>query len=125
MRSSTRIALRSLVPLLEAAVVLILARLEPARDLVPGLGLFTGPLGWILLATAALISARRWRDRPLPAVAPPAIVLLLVSATFTAAIGVRYVTTVDASGDEIDYLMMAQSIWREGDLDLRDNFARE
>ena len=28
------------------------------------------------------------------------------------------------SGDEIDYLLMAQSVWREGDLDLRDNFAR-
>ena len=125
MRSATRVVLRSFVPLLEAAAVLLLARLEPARDLVPGLGLLTGPLGWILLATAALISARRWRDRPLRVVAPPAIVLFLVSAAFTAAVGVRYVTTVDASGDEIDYLMMAQSIWQEGDLDLRDNFARE
>jgi hypothetical protein len=31
---------------------------------------------------------------------------------------------VEPSGDEIDYLMMAQSTWREGDIDLRDNFAR-
>jgi len=120
----SRETLRRWAPLLEAAAVLLLARLEPARDLVPGLGLFTGPLGWILLAAAAGISALQWRARPLRAVTPPTIVLLLASATFTAAIGVRYVTNVDASGDEIDYLMMTQSIWREGDLDLRDNFSR-
>ena len=29
------------------------------------------------------------------------------------------------SGDEPHYLLMAQSLWREGDLDLRDNYARE
>jgi hypothetical protein len=120
-----REALRRGAPLLEAAAVLLLAQLEPVRHVIPGLGLFTGPLGWILVAVAAAITALRWRGRPLRAVTPPTIVLFLVSATLSAAIGVRYVTNVDASGDEIDYLMMAQSIWLEGDLDLRDNFTRE
>ncbi len=32
---------------------------------------------------------------------------------------------MDASGDEPHYLVMAQSLWREHDLDLRDNYARE
>lgn len=120
-----RDSFRRSLPLLEAAAVLLLARVEPLRGLVPGLGIFTGPLGWILVATAAGITALRWRSRPLRTVGPPAIVLFLASAALAAGIGVRYVTSVDASGDEIDYLLMAQSIWREGDLDLRDNFARE
>jgi hypothetical protein len=121
---TVRHALRHSTPLLEAVAVLLLARVEPLRGLVPGLGLFTGPLGWILVAVAAGMTALRWRGRPPRAVCPPAIVLFLAAAALAAGIGVRYVTSVEASGDEIDYLMMAQSIWREGDLDLRDNFAR-
>ena len=40
------------------------------------------------------------------------------------AIGVRYAARLQPSGDEPHYLLMAQSLWREGDLDLRDNMAR-
>jgi hypothetical protein len=43
---------------------------------------------------------------------------------FASALGLHHARVVEPSGDEIDYLMMAQSVWREGDLDLRDNFAR-
>jgi hypothetical protein len=110
-------------PLLVATAVVLVARLGPARALVPGLGLLTGPLGWLLLASAVVLVGLR-RFGPLRIVCPPPIALFLVSALFSTTIGVRYVTSVEASGDEIDYLLMAQSIWREGDLDLRDNFAR-
>ncbi len=39
-------------------------------------------------------------------------------------VGLRYVDRLQASGDEPHYLLMAQSLASEGDLDLRDNFAR-
>lgn len=42
-----------------------------------------------------------------------------------ALIGTRFARGVDASGDEAHYLVMAQSLAREGDLDLRDNYERE
>ncbi len=121
----TREALRRCAPLLEATAVLLIARSEAARAVVPGLGLFTGPLGGVLLALAGGLTIFRWRRRPLRIGAPSTIILFVIPAVLSAAIGIRYVTSVDASGDEIDYLMMTQSLWREGDLDLRDNFARE
>lgn len=40
------------------------------------------------------------------------------------AAGLYYVHGLQASGDEPHYLLMAQSLWREGDLDLRDNVER-
>jgi hypothetical protein len=39
--------------------------------------------------------------------------------------GQHYASRLRASGDEPHYLLMAQSLWREGDLDLADNLARE
>ena len=115
--------LRGLSALLLAAAVLVLAHLPVARSVVPGLGVFTGPLGAVLVLAGALVSLGRAIRRPAPVV-PPAWLLFAASALFAAAIGLHYVRAVEPSGDEIDYLMMAQSVWREGDLDLRDNFAR-
>ena len=40
-------------------------------------------------------------------------------------LGLWYASRLRVSGDEPHYLLMAQSLWREGDLDLRDNLARE
>src|SRR4030042_1766502 len=115
--------LRSLSPLLLTVAVLALAHLPVARSLVPGLGVFTGPLGAGLVLPGAPLSLGRAVRRPAPRV-PPAWVLFAASALFASAVGLHYVRTVEPSGDEIDYLMMAQSVWRAGDLDLRDNFAR-
>jgi hypothetical protein len=39
--------------------------------------------------------------------------------------GWRYSARLQASGDEPHYLLMAQSLWQERDLDLRDNYARQ
>jgi hypothetical protein len=113
-----------MAPLIPAAAVFLAARVGAARDLVPGLGLFTGALGWVLLALGAGLVALRLRGRPVEIPRPPVWVLFLLPAALTCAVGVRYVRSVEASGDEIDYLLMAQSLWREHDLDLRDNFAR-
>jgi hypothetical protein len=118
------LALAAGLPLLPAAAVVALAHLPTARSVVPGLGLFTGLLGVGLILAGAVVSvarARRWRARPL---ALPSWALFAVAALLTSAFGLHYARAVEPSGDEIDYLMMAQSVWREGDLDLRDNFAR-
>jgi len=115
--------LRGLSPLLLTVAVLALAHLPAARSLVPGLGVFTGPLGAVLVLVGALVSLGRGIRRPAP-LAPPAWALFAVPALFASAVGLHYVRAVEPSGDEIDYLMMAQSVWREGDLDLRDNFSR-
>jgi hypothetical protein len=92
--------------------------------MVPGLGVFAGPLGPALLLAGALVALGR-TSRPLPGVPLlPGWALFVLSTFLASAIGLRHVRAVEPTGDEIDYLMMTQSVWREGDLDLRDNFAR-
>ena len=49
----------------------------------------------------------------------------VVLTAFFAALATYFVPRMDASGDEPHYLIMAQSLWREHDLDLRDNYERE
>ena len=107
-----------------AAAVVALARVPAARSVLPGLGVFTGPLGLVLVGVGLLAVLGRvvhLRQRVAP---PSSWVLFVVAALFACGVGVSYARAVEPSGDEIDYLMMAQSVWREGDLDLRDNFAR-
>lgn len=54
----------------------------------------------------------------------PGRAALFVFIAFSA-LCARFIPGIDASGDEVHYLVMAQSLWREHDLDLRDNYARE
>ena len=116
--------LHGMAPLLQAAAVLALARLPVARSAVPGLGVFMGPLGMVLVVAGAIASSCRAIRRPVRLVALPPWALFALAAALASAISIHYVRALEPSGDEIDYLMMAQSVWREGDLDLRDNFAR-
>jgi hypothetical protein len=116
--------LRDLSPLLQAVAVAAVAHFPPVRSLVPGLGVFTGPLGILLVLAGVAASLARTIRRPAWLVAPPPWALFVVAALLSSAFGLHYVRAVEPSGDEIDYLMMAQSVWRERDLDLRDNFAR-
>ena len=102
--------------------MVLLAGIGPVREVVPGLGLFTGPLGPVLIALAAAVAILRGPGIRAPH--PPTWLLFVVPVLVLSAVGVRYVGSVEASGDEVDYLLMAQSIWREGDVDLRDNFRR-
>lgn len=109
-------------PLALALGVLVLARVPAAHAVAPALGLFTGPLG-LVLAALALGLGLSTRLRPRSA-GVPAWALLVLPFLLFGALGQRYARAVEPSGDEIDYLLMAQSVWREGDVDLRDNFAR-
>jgi hypothetical protein len=92
--------------------------------MVPGLGVLTGPLGLVLLIVGAALVLERALPRPARGPLPPAWALFALAALAASAIGLHYARAVEPSGDEIDYLLMAQSLWRERDLDLRDNFER-
>src|SRR6185503_17533026 len=89
-------------------------------------GVVDGPLGLILAAFAVLQALvarapRRLASVPLAASTP---VLIAVAFGFLATVGLAYTSRLRVSGDEPHYLLMAQSLWREGDLDLRDNYER-
>lgn len=116
-------------PLCWAAVVLVAARVPALVERVPSLGVWRGPLGIALglcavalAASAAFPAARAGEWTKAPA---RAFVLFLVGAALLLIVGLRYASSLRVSGDEPHYLVMAQSVWREGDLDLQDNFARE
>src|SRR6266536_1456357 len=123
---------RRLAPLGWAAAVLVLSRVPSCVRTAPVLGVLRGPLAPVLLAIATIavvagaaagadrsgrlaLLAARARPRALFAVAWAALLVL----------GLFYTTRLRVSGDEPHYLLMAQSLWREGDLDLRDNLERE
>ena len=115
-----------------AAVALGLVALAfvPALRGVPLLAVLRGPLAVLLLGLAAAtivapsfgrVAAPGWealvgsRDRS----------LLVVAIVLFAPAGLRYTRAVQATGDEPHYLIMAQSLWREGDLDLANNYEAE
>jgi hypothetical protein len=105
---------------------LALAAWTPLGTLLPGLGVLRGPLGVVLAAGGLIATILRWRvlaPTHLLANARPA---LLFAAVFLldATVGWHYVRGIQASGDEVEYLMLAQSLWREHDLDLADEFER-
>jgi hypothetical protein len=54
----------------------------------------------------------------------PLRLFVIVTAVF-GSLAIYFVPRMDASGDEPHYLVMAQSLGREHDLDLRDNYGRE
>lgn len=115
--------LRALAPLAEAVIVVAAAHVPAFRDVLPALGLFAGPLGLVLLALGSAVAAQRTFSLPRLRT-PPGWVLFAFAAILCSTVAIRYVRTMGPSGDEVDYLMLTQSVWREGDLDLRDNFAR-
>jgi hypothetical protein len=51
--------------------------------------------------------------------------LFILTAVAYLAVGQHYVSRLQAAGDEPHYLIVAQSLWAERDLDLRDNYARQ
>ncbi len=90
-------------------------------DLFPMLGLLQGPLGPGLIALGLALSVSRgvgsWRPRVVRAE-----VLFGVAALLYLATGLFYAKRLQAAGDEPHYLIMAQSLWQDGDLDLRGNY---
>ena len=119
-----RQALAVVAPLLQAVAVVLLARVPALERVLPILGVFRGPIAFVLLALGAAVTLSRWRPLPRGVTTPRPLLLFVLAVAFSLALGVPYVRQVQASGDEVEYLLMAQSLWREHDLDLRDNFER-
>jgi len=120
----------AIAPLLWAGALLAVAWFPPAVSTVPALAILRGPLGAALAAVAAVLGAARLLGRRRPGLrgrpgAPSRAVAFGVPLALYLAAGLWYSTRLRVSGDEPHYLLMAQSLWREGDLDLRDNLARE
>jgi hypothetical protein len=114
-------------PLALAGAILGLSRLEPATRIVPVLGVLRGPMGWLLLAVAVGMTAARAGSSRLPLSFPEIgpLPLFALGAVLTIGSGLAYASRLRVSGDEPHYLLMAQSLWADGDLDLRNNFASE
>jgi hypothetical protein len=90
----------------------------------PLLAVLRGPVGVVLVALAAAVAVGRiWRPRL--GSLPGGRALFLTAAAVYLGVGLWYASRLRVSGDEPHYLLMAQSLWHEGDLDLRDNFERE
>src|SRR5262245_59451122 len=115
---------RAVAPLLWPAGLLAVSRVPAATRVVPGLGVLHGPLALVLIAAAAAVALARVVPRPRLREVPSGP-LLAAAWTFLLAVGLSYTLRLRVSGDEPHYLLMAQSLWREHDLDLRDNLARE
>src|SRR4051812_27445170 len=115
---------RALAPLLWAGGALLLSRSDAALGWAPALGTLRGPLGAVLALLALVLGAASAAPR-FRAPRLGARTLFAVAWAFLLVIGLAYTSRLRVTGDEPHYLLMAQSLWREHDLDLRDNLARE
>ncbi|BCS34347.1 hypothetical protein TBR22_A35770 [Luteitalea sp. TBR-22] len=125
---------------LAAAGLLVLPYLPWVPDLAPGLMLLAGPgalLAWgILGALAVWAAALERRLTTVPS--PPAsageararrrrwtTAILLASLASSAVLAERFTRTpLFPGGDEPHYLVIAQSLWRDGDLLIENNHKR-
>lgn len=113
-------------PLLWALALLIVSRSEAAASLFPALLLLRGPLSLALVSLGAgMALARAGQREPAPLPDPGPRRLFLVCALAFVCLGLWYTSRLRVTGDEPHYLVMARSLWREGDLDLRNNYDRE
>jgi hypothetical protein len=115
---------------LGALVPLGLSRVDFLVKRVPSLGILRGPAAYVLLAVAGglLIGSFLWRgERPRLArlARAPWWAVLLATFALYGAVGLHYAAWLPPTGDEPHYLVMAQSLWRDHDLDLRDEYEGE
>jgi hypothetical protein len=129
----TRPRLGELVLPLFSVIVLLVPYTPILPDRWPVLQALAGPLGAIVwLAVAALQVWTLWQSRLLTAHAIErwsltTITIALFAATMVAAgLAAQKLTgtSLFPSGDEPHYLVIAQSLWRDGDLKIENNHAR-
>ena len=128
-----RPALGDLVLPLFSLVVLLLPYLPVLPDRWPALQALAGPLaGIVWLCVAALQVWVLWQSRLLTArvierwsLRSVTLVIFLATAAMAGVAANRLAGTVlFPSGDEPHYLVMAQSLWRDGDLQIENNHTR-
>src|SRR6185503_15073455 len=108
-------AVRALAPIFWAALAFGLARSAMVLGVFPVLGVWRGPLGAALLAAGIALAVGR-RVRPRLGAPPRTRTLWAAAAVVYLSLGLYYASRLRVSGDEPHYLLMAQSLWREGDL---------
>ena len=131
--TARRPRLRELVLPLFALIVLLLPYLPVLPDRWPALQALAGPLGAIVwLAVVALQGWVLWQSRlitartvagwPLSRITLAIAVASMLAAGFAA---MRLTSTaLFPAGDEPHYLVIAQSLWRDGDLKIENNHQR-
>jgi hypothetical protein len=117
-----------------ALAVLIVPYLPVLPDRFPALQLAAGPLKWIVWpAVAGLFFWTLWQRRVVRAdslarlsVGQATLLIAVVTALASGSAAARLAGTVQfPGGDEPHYLIIAQSIWRDGDLKIENNHARQ
>ena len=128
-----RARLGELVLPLFALVVLLLPYLPVLPDRLPALQALAGPLGAIVwLSVAALQIWVLWQSRLFTArpiehwsVTSITLALFLGGAAVSGLAAWKLTgTALFPSGDEPHYLVIAQSLWRDGDLEIENNHQR-
>lgn len=116
------------------AAVLLLPFIPLVPDAFPVVQLLAGPFRWVMwLVVVALALYSWWQHRP-PAATwawmpstrrAQAVVIGVATAAVCGAAASRLTGTVlYPAGDEPHYLVIAQSLWRDGDLKIENNHAR-
>src|SRR5688572_20447052 len=125
--------LRDIVPPLFALAILLLPFMPVVPDRWPALQALSGPLGAIVwLSVIALQVWVLWQLRLITAraiarwhVFTMSVVIFLATLAATGAAAGRLATsTLFPSGDEPHYLVISQSLWRDGDLKIENNHQR-
>jgi hypothetical protein len=93
--------------------------------MLPVLGLLRGAPAVLLVGLGVIMALPDLAASFRVPRSPPAWSLALIAVVLYGGIGSFYVQRLQASGDEPHYLLMAQSLWEQGDLDLRDNYERQ
>jgi hypothetical protein len=99
------------------------ARVPVFSSALPPLRAFSGDMGIVVIVVAVLSAigtALPWSK--LCRISSP--VLFLFSACVSAGVGLYYIQDLQATGDEPEYLLLTQSLWKEHDLDVVDNWKR-
>ena len=131
--TGTRPRLSELVLPLFSLIVLLLPFTPVIPDRWPALQALSGPLGAIVwLSVAALQVWTLWQSRLVTAraferwsVTTIAIAIFLSTAAAAGLAAARLTgTSLFPSGDEPHYLVIAQSLWRDGDLKIENNHAQ-
>jgi hypothetical protein len=115
---------------LGAGLPLALSRADALVSRLPSLGLWRGRAGLLLLGLVLAIALARALGSRAAFVAGSlalarARLLFAVSALVYVCVGLYYASEIQVSGDEPHYLVMAQSLWRDHDLELRDEYEGE
>ncbi len=116
-----------------ALVLLVVPYVPLLPDWLPGLQILAGPIKWIVwLAAGGLVAWTLWQARVIRAdwlaratLTQIALSVAVLTAVVSGGAAARLAgTVIFPAGDEPHYLVMAQSLWRDGDLKIENNHDR-